>query len=79
VYQVTNVPMIGMIIIVTVCLNFFGFSPCVNFWCMTNVSGSLVCPIFRVLGKRVKRMPEVRNMCLYRSGVQWVVLNGRAN
>jgi hypothetical protein len=32
-------------------LKCFGLLPGVNFWCMTNVSGSLVCPIFRVLGK----------------------------
>jgi hypothetical protein len=37
------------------CFKFFGLLPGVKFWCMTNVSGSLVCPIFRVLGKKVKK------------------------
>jgi hypothetical protein len=44
---------------------------------MTNVSGSLDCPIFSVLGK--KGCQEGRNMGLYRSRVQGVGLNGRAN
>jgi hypothetical protein len=34
------------------CLKGFGFLPGVNFWCITNVSGTVFCPIFRVLGSR---------------------------
>jgi hypothetical protein len=48
-----------------------------QFLVYTNVSGTLLCPIFRVLDK--KGCQEVRNVCLYRNGVQLVVLNGRAN
>jgi hypothetical protein len=32
--------------------------PLLKLWCMTNVSGSLVCPIFRVLGKRTLKMGQ---------------------
>jgi hypothetical protein len=35
-----------------VCLKSSGLLPGVIFWYMTKVSGSLVCPIFRVLGKK---------------------------
>jgi hypothetical protein len=34
------------------CLKSSGLLPGFILWCMTNVSGSLVCPIFRVLGKK---------------------------
>jgi hypothetical protein len=35
------------------CLKSSGLLLGVISWCMTNVSGSLVCPIFRVLEKRI--------------------------